>query len=55
MAVDEDAPIIAFIDAEAGLLVVVGRAQGLPAPGSAADFLEPSEEAVRFSRSGHSQ
>ena len=53
MAVQEDATIVSFIDAQAGFPVVVGGAKGRPASGSAADLAEPVEEFVDISPGSH--
>ena len=53
MAVQEEATIVAFIDAQAGFPVVVGGAEGRPSSGSTADFPQPGEDFVYISLGSH--
>ena len=53
MAMDEDAPISAFIDAEAGFPVIVSGAECLPTSPGTAGFLEPVEDFVDLSLGWH--
>ena len=49
MAMDEDAPISAFIDAEAGFPVIVSGAECLPTSPGTAGFLESVEDFIDLS------
>jgi len=53
VAVQEDASIVSFIDAQAGFPVIVGGADGRPASPSAADFPQPGEDFVYISLGSH--
>ena len=54
MAMDEDAPISTFIDAEAGLLVVVGRAEGRPTTLTGSHPMKPTDELIGSQDHSHS-